>query len=73
MKTPASYNNHVHGLGSLSFDGGSAFASTFLPPNPNPAFVENSCGQETFLERCGTNLHERIGNDPSFNAHAVIW
>jgi hypothetical protein len=73
LKTPVSYNDHPNGLGSFSFDGGFAFASTFLPPNPNPDFVNNSSGQETFLERCGTNLHERIGNDPSFNADAVMW
>ncbi len=73
LKTPVSYNDHARGLGSLSFDGGFAFASTLLPPNPDPYFRNDSSGQDTFLERCGTNLHQRIGNDPSFNARAVIW
>lgn len=73
LKTPLSYNDHAHGLGSLSFDGGFALASTLLPPNPNPDFVNNSSGEETLLERCGTNLHQRIGNDSTMNAHAVMW
>ena len=73
LKTPVSYNDHAHGRGSLSFDGGFAFASALLPPNPNPDFVNNNSGQETFLERCGTNLHQRIGNNPTTNALAVMW
>ena len=73
LKTPVSFNDHARGLGSLSFDGEFAFASTSLPPNPNPYFEQFSSGQETFLERCGTDLHQSIGKDPAFNAHVVLW
>jgi hypothetical protein len=73
LRTPSSYNDHAHGLGSLTFDGSFAVARSLLPPNPNGLFRNDSSGQETFLERCGTGLHERIGNDAHFTSHAVIW